>query len=49
MLSVFAYSEGDGKATAGVRVYLFSAGAADYVRREQPAWQAWLQGLTVSA
>ena len=49
MLSVFAYGEGDGKATAGVRAYLFSADAADYVRREEPAWQAWLQGLTVSA
>jgi len=47
MLSVFAYSEGDGKATAGVRAYLFSADAADYVRREEPAWQAWLQGLSV--
>ncbi len=41
--------EGDGKATAGVRAYLFSADAADYVRREEPAWQAWLQGLSVPA
>lgn len=49
MLSVFAYSEGGGKATAGVRAYLFSADAADYVRREEPAWQAWLQGLSVPA
>ena len=49
MLSVFAYGEGDGKATAGVRAYLFSADAADYVRREEPAWQAWLQGLSVPA
>ena len=40
---------GDGKATAGVRAYLFSADAADYVRREEPAWQAWLQGLSVPA
>jgi hypothetical protein len=47
MLSVFAYGVGDGKATAGVRAYLFSADAADYVRREEPAWQAWLQGLSV--
>ena len=44
MLSVFAYGEGDGKATAGVRAYLFSADAADYVRREERAWRAWLQG-----
>jgi uncharacterized protein YndB with AHSA1/START domain len=37
MLSAFAYAEGEGKATAGVRAYLFSADAADYVRREEPA------------
>jgi len=49
MLSVFAYGEGDGKATAGVRAYLFSSDAADYVRREEPGWQAWLQGLSVPA
>ena len=46
---VFAYGFGDGKATVGVRAYLFSADAADYVRREGPAWQAWLQGLSVPA
>jgi len=49
MLSGFAWDEGDGNATAGVRAYLFSADAADYVRREEPAWQAWLQGISVPA
>ena len=49
MLSVFAHDVGDGKAMTGIRAYLFSADAADYVRREQPAWQAWLQGLSVPA
>src|SRR5919112_849822 len=49
MLSVFAWDEGGGKATAGVRAYLFSADAADYVRHEEPAWQAWLQGISVPA
>jgi hypothetical protein len=49
MISVFAWDEGGGKATAGVRAYLFSADAADYVRREEPAWQAWLQGISVPA
>ena len=49
MLNVYAHDWGDGKATAGVRAYLFSPDAADYVRREQPAWQAWLQGLSVPA
>ena len=34
MLSVFAWDEGGGKTTAGVRAYLFSVDAADYVRRE---------------
>jgi uncharacterized protein YndB with AHSA1/START domain len=48
-VSAYAYGEGDSKSTAGVRAYLFSADAADYVRREEPAWQAWLQGLTVPA
>jgi len=49
MLSVYAWGEGSGKATAGVRAYLFSADAADYVRREEPAWQDWLQGLSIRA
>ena len=49
ILTAFAYGEGDGTATAGVRAYLFSAGAAEYVRRAQPAWQAWLDGLVVRA
>src|SRR4051812_40113393 len=49
MLSVFEWDEGSGKATAGVRAYLFSTDAPDYVRREEPAWQAWLQGLAVPA
>lgn len=47
MLSVFTYGEGEGKAAGGVRAYLFSADAAEHVRREEPAWQAWLQGLSV--
>jgi hypothetical protein len=49
MLSVFAYGAGDGTATVGVRAYVFSADAADWVRREEPAWEAWLQGLFVPA
>jgi uncharacterized protein YndB with AHSA1/START domain len=49
MLNVFAFGEGEGTTTAGVRAYLFSADAADYVRREEPAWRAWLQGLSIPA
>jgi hypothetical protein len=49
MLTVFAHADGEGTASAGVRAYLFSADAADYVRREEPSWQAWLEGLSVHA
>lgn len=49
MFSAFAHGEGDGRATAGIRAYLFSADAAEYVQCEEPAWQAWLQGLSVPA
>lgn len=49
MLRVFAHDGADGEATAGVRGYLFSPDAADYARREQPSWQAWLQNLSVPA
>jgi hypothetical protein len=44
-----AQGEAHGRATAGVRAYLFSPDAADYVRREEPAWQTWLQGLSIPA
>jgi hypothetical protein len=47
MLSLFTFDGGDGTSLAGARAYLFSAEAADYVRREEPAWQAWLEGLGV--
>ncbi len=47
MLNVFAYGGGEGTATAGVRAYLFSEDAANYARREEPAWKAWLEGLSV--
>ncbi len=46
MLNVFAHADGEATATTGVRAYLFSADAAAYVRREEPAWQAWLRGLS---
>jgi hypothetical protein len=49
MLSAFTHGDGEGRATAGIRAYLFSADAADYVQREEPAWRAWLQGLSVPA
>jgi hypothetical protein len=49
LLNLFVHGEGDGKATAGVRAYLFSADAAEYVRREEPAWQDWLHGLLRAA
>jgi uncharacterized protein YndB with AHSA1/START domain len=49
MLSISTYSHTEGAATAGVQAYLFSPDAADHVRRVEPAWQAWLQGLSVPA
>ena len=49
MLTVFVHGAGEGESSAGVRAYLFSADAAEYVRREEPAWEAWLQQLSVPA
>jgi len=43
----FAYEKGDGIAAANITGYLFSEGAAAYVDREQPAWQAWTETLAV--
>jgi uncharacterized protein YndB with AHSA1/START domain len=47
MLSVFAFGVGEGQAIAGVRAYLFSAVAPEYAQRVQPAWQAFLDGLSL--
>lgn len=47
-LAVFAYDKGDGVASAQVAGYLFSEQAQDLVRREEAAWQAWLEDLTVT-
>jgi len=49
MLDVYVWAGEDGASIAGLRAYLFSADATDYARREEPAWQAWLQGLTIRA
>ena len=49
VFNAFSYGGPDGQSTAGVRAYFFAADAADYVRREQPAWQAWLDGLSIEA
>lgn len=49
ILTAYAWDNGDGTATAGVRAFLFSADAADHARREEPAWQAWLDRLPVPA
>jgi uncharacterized protein YndB with AHSA1/START domain len=47
MLTAFAHADGETTAHAGVRAYLFGDDAADRVRREEPAWSAWLAGLAV--
>ncbi len=49
MLTAFVHGDGEGTVTVGVRAYLFSGDAADWVRREEPGWAAWLQALAVPA
>jgi uncharacterized protein YndB with AHSA1/START domain len=49
ILNLFAYRGPEDTATVGVRAFLFSPDAADYVRREELAWRAWLQELFVTA
>lgn len=49
MLNAYAYDLGEETVTAGVSAFLFSPDAADYVRREEPGWQLWLEGLSVPA
>jgi uncharacterized protein YndB with AHSA1/START domain len=44
MLNLYAFAMGEAT-TAGVRGFLFSPDAAEYVRREQGAWRGWLAGL----
>jgi hypothetical protein len=47
-LSICTYGDaGADPATAGVRGYLFSPDAANYLHHEEPAWQAWLQALAL--
>lgn len=48
MLSASTFPQGD-TALASVRAYLFSPDADDVVRREEPAWRAWLAALPVHA
>lgn len=47
MLNAVAYGEGEDEASAWVRGFLFSPGAPEYVRREEPQWRAWLEALPV--
>ena len=47
IFTLFTHGDGEGSSTVGVRAYLFSADAADWVRREEPGWSAWLQELAV--
>ncbi|WP_029288414.1 SRPBCC domain-containing protein [Cellulomonas sp. HZM] len=47
ILSVVAWAEEGGTALAVVRAYFFSVDAPEYVRREEPTWQTWLESLPV--
>ena len=49
ILTAFTYGQAEGTATVGVRAYLFSADAAEWVRHQEPDWTAWLQALAVPA
>ncbi len=46
LLQAAVHAMGDSEAMAYVSAYLFSPDAAAYVEREEPAWQAWLGGLS---
>jgi uncharacterized protein YndB with AHSA1/START domain len=49
LLAFVAFGIGDDAARAVVQGHLFSADAAAFVEREQPAWKAWLENLAVPA
>ncbi|MDP1792798.1 MAG: SRPBCC domain-containing protein [Acidimicrobiales bacterium] len=42
--TLFAFAQEHGSSVA-MQGHLFSSEAADYVEREQPGWQAWLDGV----
>jgi uncharacterized protein YndB with AHSA1/START domain len=44
LLSFYSFA-GDGAGTVHLQGYLFSDAAPGYVEREQPGWQAWLDGI----
>jgi uncharacterized protein YndB with AHSA1/START domain len=48
LLSFYSWS-GEGGSGVHLTGYLFSDDASDYVEREQPAWQAWLDQLASGA
>ncbi len=45
MADVGVFDAGDGSVVAAIRMSLFSPDAADYVEREQGAWQRWLDDV----
>ncbi len=49
LLGLVAMDQGDGTTWTQIEGYLFSQDAPDYVKREQPAWKAWLEGLAIPA
>jgi uncharacterized protein YndB with AHSA1/START domain len=48
LLAFYAFGAGD-TTKAGIGGYLFSDGAAKYVEREQPEWQAWLDRVAAES
>jgi hypothetical protein len=47
MLAFAAYVSGEDACRLALTGFLFSADAPAFVQREQPGWQAWLEGLDV--
>ena len=45
LLSFGTFRSGEDKSTARLGGYLFSDAAPEYVRREQPLWQEWLESM----
>ena len=53
-LALYSYSDvapgrsmGEGTCVVAVQGQLFSDAAAEFVQREQPQWQSWLEELTI--
>jgi uncharacterized protein YndB with AHSA1/START domain len=49
LLAFSAFASGETTSVARIAGYLFSDDAPEYVEREQPGWQAWIEGVAAEA